>query len=157
MSDPIMSTWGKLEVGSRIISSHDDFDGEYVVRVLKRGGLSVRAVLEAVTDRKVAKVAVRVRLSDEVELAPGSEAPDRAGNAIAKALGATEVGELRAGDDMFTCAPADFTTIRSHLHIMHGVELQGLPQDSDEDLMRVHRELHEAPFHEPPYPHRHEE
>lgn len=152
-----MTTWGKLEVGSRIISSHDGFDGEYIVKVLKRGGLGLRAVLEAVTDRKVAKVAVRVRHSDEVELAPGSALPDRAGSAIASALGATEVAELTIGESEFICDAVDFTTIRSHLHIMHGVELQGLPEDSDDDLMRVHQELHDAPFHEPAHPHRHRE
>lgn len=148
-----MTTWGDLEVGSKVVYEGAD----HVVLVLKRGGISIRTVLQPMAAGSVAKVAVRARLSDKVELVAGTEAPDRAGSAITQVLMGEQVAEIKRGDDLFTCPPIDFTTIRSHLRILHGVELQGLPENSDEDLMRVHRELHAAPFHEPPFPHRHEE
>lgn len=152
-----MTTWGELEVGSRIIYDGGEYaDLEHVVTVLKRGGLSVRAVLAPVVEEKAAKIAVRVRLSDEVQLAEGSAAPDRAGTAIASVLNAEEVAIKREGDDVFVCAPASTTTVASHLRIMHGVDLTGLEFASEDDLIVTHRELHDAPFHQPTYPHRHE-
>lgn len=152
-----MTTWGDLEVGSRIIYRGGEFaDMEHVVKVLKRGGLSVRAVLEPVTDQKAAKVAVRARLDEEVDLPEGAAAPDRPGSAITSVLGGKEVASLDLEDGVFITPVIDITTVASHLRIMHGVELQGLPVSGEDELLRIHTQLHEAPFHEPPYPHRHE-
>lgn len=152
-----MTTWGDLEVGNRIIYDGGENEGEHIVRVLKRGSLGVRAVLEPCVEHKAAKISVRARLDEEVELAEGSTAPDRAGTAIAEVLGAKEVASAKIVGDTFVCPPVDVLTVASHLRIMHGVELEGLPASGEAEWMRVHRELHETPFHEPRFAHQHEE
>lgn len=157
-----MTTWGDLEVGSRIIYDGGEYaDMEHVVKVLKRGSLSVRAVLEPMVTgvEKVAKVAVRARLSDKVKLAEGAPEPDRPGTAITEVLGATEVAtlELDEESDDFVCDRVGVTTVAAHLRILHGVELQGLTYDGEHELLRIHQELHEAPYHQPAVPHRHRE
>lgn len=132
---------------------------ECFVRVMKPGGQSTRVVLEPVVEpleKQAAKFAIKVKPGDKVELPEGVEAPDHVGDAIVEVLGGVLLATVD-DEGEFECPPIDEFNVMSHLRILHGVELKGLPITSSDELLRIHNELHAAPFHEPRHPHVHPE
>lgn len=149
-----MTTWSEVSVGDVVINSADDFDGEYFVKAIKKQGRRLRVVLSPNTNIPAAKVAIFVTPDEEVDLPEGAKPLDKYGDLIRDELG----GRLAATatDDGLVCPAMDVTLIASHLKIFHGVDLRGLPVKTEDELLKIHEELHEAPFHEPEYEHTHE-
>ena len=149
-----MTRWRDVEVGTVVMYDGGENEGRHIVRVIKRAGRHLRVVLAPDVDHPAAKIAIRVGIDDEVQLPEGAAAPDVLGKAIEEKLGGVEIAVVT--DDEIICPIMDVTLIASHLRIMHGVELQGLPVSGEDELLRIHAELHDAPFHEPAHEHRHE-
>lgn len=149
------TTWAQMKVGDRVMWDGGECEGEHEVRVLKVKGSRARVVLQSLGCENAAKFAIAVRLSDEVSLPEGAEVPPDAAKLVEDVLGGVPVATV-VGKDVI-CPPMDVTLIAAHLRIMHGVELEGLDFKTEDDMLRVHSELHEAPFHEPAHAHRHEE
>ena len=149
-----MAKWSDISVGDSVV-----YEGvECEVKALRPGKLSLRVVLEPVQDDSeapTAKFAIKVKAGDSVELPEGAQKPDRAASLIKETLGAVEIAEIAENGEV-TCPAVTLTTVASHLRIMHGVELRGLPIRDTDELMKIHEELHAAPFHEPAHPHTHD-
>lgn len=150
-----MTVWRNIQVGELIELDGDIFE----VKVIKAGGVSARVILEPIAEvERVAKKAIKVRLSDQAPQPEGAESDrgDKAAKLVEDVLGGTPIATVHE-DETMVCPLMDVTLIATHLKIMHGVELKGLPISGEDELMRIHKELHEAPFHEPAHPHIHEE
>lgn len=149
-----MTTWEKVEKGMQVM--HDDAPHEVIA--LRRGGSSMRVVLLPLqAEGVVAKVALRVNLADKAQMPEGAEtqAEDAVEEAVKSDLGGTVLATIdRKG--RASCPAPDTTTIASHLKFMHGVELTGLPVANEDEMLKLHKELHAAPFHAPEHPHQHE-
>lgn len=157
-------TWADISIGDVI----DHEGGPAEVRVLKLSGKKGRAVLGLLEgdpdpDEPNPKIAAKVNADEPVALwegEPDPEAQEReesAVEAILGVMGATEVAEVPLGGDRLICPAPDVTNVAAHLKIIHGIELKGLPVDSEDEYLRIHKELHEAPYHEPKFAHEHRE
>lgn len=142
---------------------------QYTVLVVKPGGKKLRVVLEprgVPEDQPVAKKALRVDPNAAVGELDSPSSPKKATGSRQKAedasrlvevvLGGKHVADIDKGTRRTICPPMDVTTIATHLKVMHGVELRGLPIKNEHEMLRIHEELHEAPFHEPRFEHEHE-
>lgn len=149
-----MNTWSKVEPGMTVMHQGE----EHTVSAVKRGGAKLRVVLAPVTDGLAAKVALRVAPSDAVEFPEGAEsqAEDAIEASVVNDLGGELLGVVDSKQRLL-CPPVDTTTVAAHLKLVHGVELGGLPIADEDAMLKVHEELHEAPFHQPAHPHEHGE
>lgn len=150
-----MTTWAEIQVGELV-----EHEGEpHEVKVIKRGGTSARVVIEPIGEegQLVAKKSIRVRLGEQAPQPEGADETraDEASSLIEEVLGGVPVATVV--DDAIICPPMGTTTIAAHLKIIHGVELRGLPISGEDEMLRIHKELHEAPFHEPAHKHIHQE
>ena len=153
-----MTTWSQIEEGMIVLYDGGEHEGRHEVRMIKGGGSKLRVVLLPLDHGSlVPKLSLRVSPNDTVEV-PGGEAAmeDRAENVIEEVLGGELLGTIDKKGNV-TCPVMDATTIATHLKVMHGVELRGLPIADEDAMLKLHEELHEAPFHEPEHPHEHEE
>lgn len=147
-----MSTrWCDVTVGETVIVDGQELE----VRSLHRGKMSIRVVLaDADPEAIAAKVALKVALNDEVGL------PDRgdegAQENVKQTLGGEVLGQVTT-EGQIVSPVMDVTTIAAHLKVMHGVTLTVLDFSDEEDMLRIHQELHDtAPYHEPAIDHTHE-
>lgn len=81
---------------------------------------------------------------------------ERATRTVEDGLGAVVIAETDDDGGLWRCPPMDTTMIAGHLKLLHGIELRGLDLTEDE-MLRHHEELHEAPFAQPAVPHVHKE
>ena len=152
-----MTTWDQIEPGMLVMHREGDHaDAPHRVLSVRSGGAKLRIVLQPEVDGLAAKVALRVSPSDEPEMPEGAteQVEESIESVITEEMGGTLVAVIDK-KGRTTCPAVDITTVATHLKVMHGVELRGLPGDEAE-MLRLHDELHAAPFHEPEYPHTHE-
>lgn len=126
-----------------------------IVEIVGRNGVTAKKSVKLPSE---ASQDARGRKSKRSKGKPSSRpkaTPEEAERAVTEMLGGVHVVDITK--EGMVCPPASVTNVASHLKIMHGVELTGLPVENEYQMLKIHEELHDAPYHEPVHPHTHRE